>query len=49
MTGAFSFYWFEYRPGNIRKECAEKATEITKNVLDVDGGAELALPSGDYI
>ena len=28
-----SFYWYELRPANIRKECTQLATEVAMNVV----------------
>ncbi len=34
---AGAFYWFEYRPSEIRKECVKKLTELNDNNTNLTG------------
>lgn len=31
IISGFSFYWFAYRPTQIKKECSQKAEELKSN------------------
>lgn len=37
---AGAFYWFEYRPIGIRKECAKNNLEIHKSIKEIGAQAE---------